>query len=70
VRASGIVMENDHKQAGRLRQARNAARFSVTVPEHRHGAPLLGEHTAEILREAGYTDSEIAALGNTALGKN
>lgn len=70
IAASGIVTESDHPQAGRLRQARNAARFSVTVPEHRRGAPLLGEHTAEILREAGYTDSEIAALGNTALGKN
>lgn len=70
VRASGIVMENDHKQAGRLRQARNAARFSVTVPEHRHGAPSLGEHTEEILREAGYADSEITALRATALGGN
>ena len=70
IAASGIVTENDHPQAGRLRQARNAARFSVTVPEHRRGAPLLGEHTAEILREAGYTDSEIAALRGTALDKD
>ncbi len=67
VLASGIVVENDHPQAGRLRQARNAARFSVTAPEHRRGAPLLGEHTTDILHEAGFTDDEIAALRGTAL---
>ncbi|MSP04881.1 MAG: CoA transferase [Acetobacteraceae bacterium] len=68
IQAAGIVVESDHPQAGRLRQARNAARFSVTPPEHRHGAPQLGAHTEEILREAGYSDTEIANLRATALG--
>jgi crotonobetainyl-CoA:carnitine CoA-transferase CaiB-like acyl-CoA transferase len=68
VAANGIVVESDHPKAGRVRQARNAARFSVTVPEHRRGAPDLGEHTAEILAEAGFTPDEIARLGATALG--
>ena len=68
VAASGIVVENEHPRAGRLRQARNAARFSRTMPEHRFGAPELGAHGAEILREAGFDEAEIAALRATALG--
>ena len=54
VEASGVVTETDHPHAGRLRQARNAARFAVTVPETRHGAPHLGEHTMDVLDELGY----------------
>ncbi len=30
--------------------------------EHRRPPPLLGEHTAEVLREAGYADDEVEAL--------
>jgi crotonobetainyl-CoA:carnitine CoA-transferase CaiB-like acyl-CoA transferase len=67
IASTGIVVETDHPVAGRVRQTRNAARFSVTQPEHRRGAPVLGEHTDEILREAGYNDAEIATLRGTAL---
>jgi crotonobetainyl-CoA:carnitine CoA-transferase CaiB-like acyl-CoA transferase len=67
ITAGGIVVESEHPQAGPLRQARNAARFSVTVPEHRRGAPLLGQHGEEILAEAGFAADEIAALKRTAM---
>jgi crotonobetainyl-CoA:carnitine CoA-transferase CaiB-like acyl-CoA transferase len=65
VRANGIVVETEHEKAGLLRQARPAARFSVTVPGIRHGAPELGQHTETVLSELGYSAAEIAALRAT-----
>ncbi len=60
--ASGIVVEHDHPHAGPLRQARPAARFEGTPTEIRNGAPLLGEHTYDILRDLGYEDGDIGAM--------
>jgi len=60
--ANGIVIETDHPGAGRLRQARPAARFSETPVELNRGGPTLGEHTEQALAEIGYTPNEIAAL--------
>src|SRR5215472_943023 len=62
VAAMGIVAETEHPRAGRLRQARPAARFSATPPGIRHGAPALGQHTREILIEIGYSAEDIARL--------
>jgi crotonobetainyl-CoA:carnitine CoA-transferase CaiB-like acyl-CoA transferase len=62
VRANGIIVENNHDTAGRLRQARNAAEFSRTPSEMRRGAPVLGGHTREILLELGLSVAEIAHL--------
>jgi len=60
--ASGSIIETDHKVAGRLRQARVAARFEGTQVAPPRGAPLLGEHTEEILAELGLDDAERQAL--------
>jgi crotonobetainyl-CoA:carnitine CoA-transferase CaiB-like acyl-CoA transferase len=62
VRANGIVVETEHEKAGLLRQARPAARFSVTQAGIRHGAPVLGQDTDTILSELGYSAAEIATL--------
>jgi crotonobetainyl-CoA:carnitine CoA-transferase CaiB-like acyl-CoA transferase len=60
--ANETVTESDHPVAGRLRQARPAARFSATPVEHRHGGSLLGQHSLEILRDAGFDEREIETL--------
>jgi crotonobetainyl-CoA:carnitine CoA-transferase CaiB-like acyl-CoA transferase len=62
--ANGIVEETQHKAAGRLRQARPAARFSATPTTIRQGGAALGEHTAEVLAELGYSGEQIEALGS------
>ena len=62
VRAGGTLVEFDHPAAGRLRQARPAARFETTPSALRRGAPALGEHTDALLAEAGFPPAEIAAL--------
>ncbi|MEA2742644.1 MAG: hypothetical protein QOG25_1015 [Acetobacteraceae bacterium] len=61
--ANGIIIESQHEAAGKLRQARSAARFSVTPATIRHGGPALGEQTAEVLAELGYSTADIEALG-------
>jgi crotonobetainyl-CoA:carnitine CoA-transferase CaiB-like acyl-CoA transferase len=62
VAANGIVVEAEHPGAGRLQQARAAARFSATPMSLRRGAPALGQHTREILAEAGLADEEVDGL--------
>ncbi|MEM6461179.1 MAG: CoA transferase [Pseudomonadota bacterium] len=62
IAANDLIVEIDHPQAGRLRQTRNPARFSLTEAENRMGAPLLGGETRAILSENGFSDDEIAAL--------
>ena len=62
IEANGIVEVNTHPVAGKLRQTRHAARFDGTSTEHRRGAPLLAEHTREVLSENGFSAEEVEAL--------
>jgi crotonobetainyl-CoA:carnitine CoA-transferase CaiB-like acyl-CoA transferase len=62
VRARGMIVDVDHPTLGRLRTLGSPIKMSETPPTVGRRAPLLGEHTAEVLREAGCDESEIAAI--------
>ncbi len=47
---------------GNVRQSRPAGRFESTPSSIRSAAPQLGEHSREVLGEAGLTDSQVDAL--------
>lgn len=42
---------------------RPPSQFAATPASFRFGAPLPGQHSAEILREAGFDEAEIATMG-------
>lgn len=62
IQANKLIVEHDHPDAGPLRQTRTPARFDGTPAEYRMGGPRLGQHTSQVLTEAGFSDAEIAAL--------
>ncbi|HEY2620498.1 MAG TPA: CoA transferase [Acetobacteraceae bacterium] len=51
-----------HPSEGRIRTMREPSRWSETEPPTGRFAPRLGQHTREVLAEAGCTPSEIDAL--------
>jgi crotonobetainyl-CoA:carnitine CoA-transferase CaiB-like acyl-CoA transferase len=56
------VVEVEDPRFGATRYLRHPARYETTPTTLRHHAPRLGEHSAEILDEAGFTEAEIQAL--------
>jgi crotonobetainyl-CoA:carnitine CoA-transferase CaiB-like acyl-CoA transferase len=52
----------DHPSEGRIRSMKASARWSETPVETKRLAPRLNEHGCEILKEAGFSEAEIANL--------
>jgi crotonobetainyl-CoA:carnitine CoA-transferase CaiB-like acyl-CoA transferase len=59
--------QDRHPEAGSYRVIPSPARFSATPASVRRPAPLPGQHTREVLAEAGLTDAEITALEQAGL---
>jgi crotonobetainyl-CoA:carnitine CoA-transferase CaiB-like acyl-CoA transferase len=60
--ARGMVVDLVHPQAGPTKALGCPLHFSATPTSIDRPAPLLGEHTREVLREHGYSDEQIDAL--------
>ncbi|MEO7009584.1 MAG: CoA transferase, partial [Caldimonas sp.] len=60
--AVGFFETVEHPSEGRMRSMAVPSTWSKSQPAVERLAPRLGEHSAEILHEAGYSEAEIAAL--------
>ena len=65
--ARGMVVDLVHPQAGATKALGCPIHFSATPTRVERPAPLLGEHTRELLRECSYTDAEIDALATDGI---
>ncbi len=64
--AREMIVETTHPTAGQVRAIGLPIKFSDTPGDTRRAAPLLGQHTREVLRDHGFSDAQInqmAALG-------
>jgi crotonobetainyl-CoA:carnitine CoA-transferase CaiB-like acyl-CoA transferase len=60
--AIGYLRAVEHPTEGRIKSLAVPSEWSESTPEYRRHAPRLGEHTREVLREAGLSDQQITLL--------
>jgi len=64
VRARDMVTKVQHKREGEVETIGLPVKFSDTPGKVRSGAPLYGQHSREVLMEAGFDHDELASLIN------
>lgn len=69
VRAREMIVETDHPTLGRLSTLGTPLKLSETPLTPGRPAPLLGQHTDEVLRDAGYGSMEVRALREAGVVK-
>ena len=57
--AREMIVDVDHPTLGRVKALGSPIKMSATPPDPSRRAPLLGEHTNEVLLEAGFRQDEI-----------
>jgi crotonobetainyl-CoA:carnitine CoA-transferase CaiB-like acyl-CoA transferase len=67
--AIGYFREIEHPSEGKLLSMKVPSEWSETRPEYRRHAPRHGEHTREVLKEAGFTDPEIDAMAESGAAR-
>lgn len=69
LQAVGMFQSMEHPSEGPINYVRPAVRFQQTPASVRMAAPLLGQHTVDILQEIGYSDGQIRTLYETGVVK-
>ena len=67
--AIGYFRDVEHPSEGRIKSMAVPSEWSESAPAYRRHAPRLGEHTREILAEAGFADAEIGAMIRSGAAK-
>jgi len=62
VKHMGMISSYEHPIAGRVKVVAPAVRMSATPAEIRRPAPLVGQHSREILEEFGFSPTEVEEL--------
>jgi crotonobetainyl-CoA:carnitine CoA-transferase CaiB-like acyl-CoA transferase len=62
IKHNGTFIEYDHPTEGRVKTPGFPIKFSKTPSQVERGAPLAGQHTRDVLAEAGFDKNHIEAL--------